>query len=338
MRRPHRLALFAAICGVAALGVALPITRALRSDPRRASEQGSRPAADVPTVLSQPPDRPFLMFTSLVAQATWGRVGVAPLGSLQNGRYISELKCDRVYYATPRGVCLLQEEALTPAFTAKIFDAGFNVLHTWALTGLPSRARVSPDGRVAAITVFEQGHAYTDSFSTRTTLVDTFTGRLITELEQFTVSRRGERFRAPDFNFWGVTFARDSDRFFATLGSGGERYLVEGSIRAREAHVVVPGVECPSLSPDNRHIVFKRRVKREGAGWQLWVLDRQDSSERRLAAQVRSVDDQVEWLDDTHVLYFEPTEAGNNIMVLRTDADEPPSVLLEEAMSPSVVR
>ena len=46
------------------------------------------------------------------------------------------------------------------------------------LTGPPIRARVSPDGRRAALTVFETGHSYADaSFSTRTIVVETASGR-----------------------------------------------------------------------------------------------------------------------------------------------------------------
>ena len=41
--------------------------------------------------------------------------------------------------------------------------------------------------------------------------------------------------RRADFNFWGVTFARDGNRFYATLGTGGKTYLVEGDVAARQA-------------------------------------------------------------------------------------------------------
>ena len=43
-----------------------------------------------------------------------------------------------------------------------------------ASTGMPSRARVSPDGRYGAVTLFVTGHAYADrgTFSTQTTLID----------------------------------------------------------------------------------------------------------------------------------------------------------------------
>ena len=43
---------------------------------------------------------------------------------------------------------------------------------------------------------------------------------MIANLEELAVFRDGARLEAPDFNFWGVTFAADSDRFYATLATG----------------------------------------------------------------------------------------------------------------------
>lgn len=124
-------------------------------------------------------------------------------------------------HGLPRGVCLAVEESLLPTFVAYIFDDRFERRHRIVLTGAPSRGRVSLDGRLAAVTVFEQGHSYAEgSFSTRTTFIDTYAGKVVDDLEKFTVWRDGKPFRAATFKFWGVTFARDGDRFFATLGSG----------------------------------------------------------------------------------------------------------------------
>ena len=46
---------------------------------------------------------------------------------------------------------------------AEFFDASFKRTHVVPLTGSPIRARVSPDGRRAALTVFETGHSYADA-------------------------------------------------------------------------------------------------------------------------------------------------------------------------------
>ena len=174
------------------------------------------------------------------------------------------------------------------------------------------------------MTVFVSGDSYAGSdFSTRTSVVDATSGEvLIGDLEEMRVLRGVEPFEGADFNFWGVTFARDGNRFYATLASGGKFYLIEGDLAARQARVVHEGVECPSLSPDNRRIAFKRRVglnDRLGRfAWRLYVLDLATLSETPLAGETRSVDDQVEWLDDGQIVYalpddFPPTAVGRHV-------------------------
>ena len=61
-------------------------------------------------------------------------------------------------------------------------------------------------------------------------------------------------------------------------------------------------VECPSLSPDGTRIAYKKRTGSSSTPWHLTVLDLATMRETPLA-ETRSVDDQVEWLDDDHVLY-----------------------------------
>ena len=134
---------------------------------------------------------------------------LAPLSAPDGAAYETPLSCDRVYFAGARGVCLAVEGELLKRNVAYVFDDTFTKLHKVRLTGLPSRTRLSPDGRLAAITVFEHGHSYAeDGFSTRTTIVDTAKGSVLTDLEQFTIVRDGVRFKAVDFNFWGVTFTQ----------------------------------------------------------------------------------------------------------------------------------
>ena len=169
-------------------------------------------------------------------------------------------------------------------YRAVLFGANFDPRHQLPLSGVPSRARISPDGRRAAVTVFETGHSYTAAFSTRTSLIDVETGDLaVPTLEAFTVLRDDAETRSPDFNIWGVTFARDSDRFYATLATGGQTYLVEGSVAARTLRILRGHVECPSLSPDNRRIAFKKRLggMLGPITWRLTVLDLLDGRRTR---------------------------------------------------------
>jgi hypothetical protein len=209
------------------------------------------------------------------------------------------------------------------------------------LAGVVSRARVSPDGRYGTATVFVTGHTYAPgTFSTQTTLYDMATGKLVGELEQFEVTRDGTRIESPDFNFWGVTFARQPGVFYATLGTAGHAYLVRGDIEAQTMKVLRDGVECPSLSPDGTRIAFKQRVGSDPGSphWRPAVLDVATLQDHPLA-EARNVDDQIEWLDDTTVLYSVDTGLGApGTWSVPADGTGEPTEFLVDADSPAVVR
>ena len=290
------------------------------------------------------PDGPLLLFIDIERGDAFGRLALVrlPLGdppSRSPVRMIAPVSCERVHYANGWGLCLASDQTTMPVrYTAFVFDRSFQRRPVIALTGPPIRARVSPDGRRAALTVFETGHSYADgTFSTRTNIVDTISGRKIADLEDFRVRKDGALFKAEDFNFWGVTFAMDGDRFYATLKTGAERYLIQGSVDAREATVMRSGVECPSLSPDGRRIVFKKPLV-SGVGWRLHALDLETGAEHPLNQVQRSVDDQVDWFDASHVVYHDSAKAGTGIWILGVDEGASPSLLLPGAYSPAVQR
>ena len=258
-----------------------------------------RTAAPPTPVARSPKDRSVLLrHTGL--DESFGVASVERLGEAGGGRRATPLRCDRVDFAGERGVCLTTDRFYT-THAIMVFDGAFEPLHRLPLHGVPSRVRLAPGGRLAAVTVFVSGHSYLDEgFSTETSIVDTYSGeRRVANLEELQVYRDGAPFRAIDFNFWGVTFAADGDRFYATLGTAGTTYLVEGRVSTRRADVVVEGVECPSLSPDQSRIVFKKRLPlAAGLGWRLHVMDLRSRAVTPLA-ELRSVDDQAEWLDDS---------------------------------------
>jgi hypothetical protein len=189
--------------------------------------------------------------------------------------------------------------------------------------------------------VFVTGHSYASAgFSTQTLVYDTTSGAA-TDLEGFTITRDGSQIQSPDLNFWGVTFA-GGPRFYATLGTGGHTYLVDGDLQRHTARVLRDGVECPSLSPDGTRIVYKARVAGSGdRRWRLHVLDLGTMSDTALG-ETRSVDDQSEWLDDRTVLYGlndegPPATLDVNLWALPV-AGGAPTLYLRHAASPAVQR
>jgi WD40 repeat protein len=274
-----------------------------------------------------------LLFVSMIPDRTAGSLAVAPLSDPTSLRAIAGLRCERVYYAGGHGICITRGGILNTSYEAKVFDSDFHVERQYSLPGLPSRARVSPDGRFGATTMFVRGDSYSaGNFSTRTSIHDLSTGKEVADLEKLTVTRDGKPFKNRNFNFWGVTFANDDDHFYASLGSGSDTYLLEGSIRDRTLKVIDTQVECPSLSPDGKLIAFKRIVG--GAGnWRLFVLDLATKKVTRLAGD-DPIDDQAEWLDDDHVVYGN----DNKLWVVPADGSGQPKMLLSYAFSPAVSR
>jgi hypothetical protein len=284
---------------------------------------------------------PHLMFRSTAYEhGAAGRVGLVPLDRLEDPPIYSALSCERVYFAAGRGVCLTAARAMVTTYRADVFDETFTVRHQVSLAGVPSRARVSADGGLAASTNFVSGDSYASAgFSTRTLLTDTRAGRVLANLEEFTVRRDGQIIKSVDFNFWGVTFAKQPGRFFATLSTGGQLYLVEGDASTKSAKVIRTGVECPSLSPDNRRIAFKKRMPGLRVLWRLHVLDLETGAETALAEE-RNVDDQVEWLDNTTVLYalVDNQRSVLDIWATAADGSGRPRLVIAGADSPAVVR
>jgi hypothetical protein len=332
-----RRALFAVICAAAVvLGVAYVGYAALRTPARTAAPAAAASNGDLRlrAVLRQPH---LVFLTPSGGDPTQNRVTVAPLQQGATARVETGLRCSRAYFAGGHGICLGQN--LTGA--GFLFDDRFQPGRTFAQPGLPSRTRVSPDGRFAASTVFVTGHSYsTPGFSTQTLITDVASGQSL-DLERLTVTKDGQRIQSPDFNFWGVTFAADGNRFYATLGTGGHSYLVEGNRPARTGRVLVDAVECPSLSPDGTRVAYKRPVPGAQRRWRLHVLDLRTMADTALA-ETRSIDDQVEWLDAAHIAYGlqdegPPPTLDVNLWTVPTDGTGHPAVYLPHATSPAVV-
>ena len=302
---------------------------------------GRMPAPETAAPLSSAPTVPYVMFISVASDTSFKHVSLASLSSLRRA-FVTPLVCERAYFSGDRGICLTSEaQGLKTVWFADVFDKSFQRLFHLPLDGTPSRVRLSPDGRRAAATMFETGHAYDEhGFSTRTTIVDTMTGAAQGDLEQFTTRRDGQVIKAEDFNFWGATFANDNDSFYATLKTASVSYLVKGSVAKRTVDVLRPGVECPSLSPDNAHIAFKKRMGTQTRGWwQIAVMPVDSLKDTLVATESRSVDDQVEWLDNDRVAYhLTGGSTAADLWAVRVDGTAPPELIREASYSPAVVR
>jgi dipeptidyl aminopeptidase/acylaminoacyl peptidase len=254
-------------------------------------------------------------------------------------RTASGVKCLRFYAAAGTGICLQAVAGTVQnTYRAVVLDAGLHELRRFPLAGIPTRARVSPSGRMVAWTVFVGGDSYAGtSFSTRTSIVDTRTWRSQDNLEKYAITKDGRPYRASDVNFWGVTFADDT-RFYATMATGGRTYLVRGDAAAGTVRTLRDNVECPSLSPDGTRLVFKKRVKGASpdAPWRLYALDLRTMRETALAEH-RSVDDQVVWSGPDTVVYSLAGDFGSDLWTAPADGTGAAVRLVSAALAPSYV-
>jgi hypothetical protein len=327
-----------------------------------------RPTPEVRLALPEPPEKPpispvaedggslkpaaprpafeprEILFRYNALNANYGKLAALNYPGMGAPRFIDGLACETLHFAGDRGICLRADRGVMTTYTAVIFDSTFKTLFSIPLQGAPSRCRVSPDGKLAAFTVFLSGHSYASvDFTTQTMIVDTTSGKVLANLEDFAVTRDGQAFKEQDFNFWGVTFTPDSKRFYCTLSSNRKHYLVEGDVELRAAKVIHENVECPSVSPSGALIAYKKRLPTPGRiEWQLHILDTAAMRETPLAEK-RSVDDQIEWLDEESVLYALPenptvSSASTNVWRALVDGKTPPAIFLRTAYSAVAVR
>ncbi|OAA25105.1 hypothetical protein UG55_102519 [Frankia sp. EI5c] len=283
---------------------------------------------------------PRVIFRSTARDGSYGRVAMVPRDEPASTPAVTSMSCDRVDVRGEIGLCLSSDRGLVTTYQAYLFDADLHTLHSFRLGGVPSRARLSADARLAAVTVFVTGHSYAGpAFSTATTLYDVENRQELGNLEQFAIYRDGERINPVDQNFWGVTFAADDDTFYATLSTDGTTYLVRGSLRAREVHTLTTNVECPSLSPDGTRVAFKERVADDGpVRWVATVLDLRTMRRTQLS-DTRSVDDQIAWYDNETIAYGLPRDGAEaaitDTWIEPADGSGQARVLVPKAWSPA---
>lgn len=290
-------------------------------------------AAPIRTTDASSIDSGDLLFVSMIPDRSAGSLAVVSLSDLAGTRAIAGLRCDRASYAGGRGVCLVRVGGEEAESEVEIFDSKFHVGRRFEVEGAPSRARVSPGGRYAALTTFEASEEEEGSSEgpyTETRIVDLETGKEVADMEDFELTKDGKPFSSDDLHVSGVTFA-DDDRFYASLGSEETSYLIEGSLRDRKLNVIADRVDSPSLSPDGTRVAFRRLLGGDG-NWRLFVMDLRIKKAIRLAGN-DPIDDQAAWLDDARVVYVN----DNKLWAVAADGRGRPRQILSYAYSPSVI-
>jgi hypothetical protein len=333
--RSRLIVLLAAVVALAAVA-AVSVLRAADRAAEKDRPQAGGPAVTAGTV-TLAPDAPRMVFRNMAWGPHRDELATVPAGSPGAARTASAVKCLRFYAAAGTGICLQSVKgAVQDTYRAVVLDARLHELRRFPLAGIPTRARVSPSGRMVAWTVFVGGDSYAGTnFSTRTSVLDTRTWTLVKNLEDFRITKDGRPYHAADVNFWGVTFA-DDNRFYATLGTGGRTYLVRGDTAAHSVRTLRTNVECPSLSPDGTRLVFKKRVEglSPDAPWRLYVLDLATMRETPLA-EARSVDDQVVWRDDRTIVYALAGDFGADLWTVPADGTGTARRMMTAALAPA---
>ena len=118
------------------------------------------------------------------------------------------------------------------------------------------------------------------------------------------------------------------------MATGDHLYLVRGDFAAGTLVIMDDGVECPSLSPDDRRLVYKKRLP--DLTWQLWVYNLA-TRQRIQLAEPSNVDDQGAWLDPLTVAYGKIDENTGQVNVWSVPADGigAPRLMAENAESPA---
>ena len=317
------------VAGAYAVGNRQRYTEQARTEPQVARTQ----AASIQS-------GPFIVFRHTGLDSQYGTLAMVSQDEPSGPRAFTGVPCDRVDAVAGEASCLVARRGLVTKLENQVLDDNWQIRSTTPLMGIPSRTRLSKDGRLVATTVFVHGHSYMQSgFSTATTIQAVDGSVDYGNVEKFALVVDGEQVKPRDRNVWGVTFV-DDQRFYATVGTGSTTYLVAGDLTARTLTAISTNAECPSVSPDGTRVAFKVDLEPgPPKRWGLAILDLATGTRTSLDRGPRSVDDQVAWLDEDTLLYGLPRDQAGvtDVWSVDTYPGASPQLFIPEAWSPAVV-
>jgi hypothetical protein len=332
-----------ALAVIVVLAISGAVAYALDAHKQHSNRNTAAPAV-ARTNLTAIESGPRIVFRNTALGPDYGRIAMVALSDPSGPRAVTATSCDRVYASSAEVLCLSSHQGLVTTYQAAILGAQLRPQLTLPLAGIPSRARLSQDGSLAATTSFTAGDSYAGTnFSTRTVIsrVHGTKANAAANLEDFALVRSGMGIKPVDRNYWGVTFAQNDDIFYVTVAFGGHTYLARGTLSSRALTILRTDAECPSLSPDGRTIVYKKRNGQPAGHWRLASYVVATGKETTLA-ETRNVDDQVAWLDDSHVVYGIPRSgsqaAVDDIYSVPDDGTGTAKLLISGAWSPAIIR
>jgi len=301
------------------------------------------PEVEVELAESVAPKPGEVMFVNRVPGDDYGRLGIR---HSDGSRTLLAQDCLRVHIAADHGVCLSETDPVLGTFETTFFEASnpAETIKSYA-SASPSRARISPDGTFSTVTAFISGGSYADIGIGETTTVVTIdevdSNVLLRGAGQFEVNAEQSRYQTFDANYWGLTFV-DQENFYITGFYDTLPEIMQGTLSTMTIEPTGWIGSCPSISPDGKTLVFKEQ--RPDGHYDLVAVD-VETQEKRLLGETRSVDDQVEWLDNDTILYALHPEDGDlglqpqfDIWELDLAEGSEPKMFLPSADSPAVAR
>ena len=182
MQKRSSVLVFSGLCMVSAAGLGWMFRQSAARVPQATAvaEPAAAVETPVPAAVAPPRAGQRVFFRSTDPEKHYGQLAYVEYPGSLVPTYLDQWNCEALYVAGGKGSCLTADRGVFTTYTASIFDARFQKLHVIPLNGIPSRTRVSPNGRLAAVTVFVTGHGYDSvDFTTQTSLIDTRGGAVV---------------------------------------------------------------------------------------------------------------------------------------------------------------